>query len=77
VPANKSHHYVPQMYMRLFSNVGGKRVGVFALSTGKFIPNASIKGQACKDYFYGQGRRVEGRSHFRCSPKVWAAASSC
>lgn len=59
MPANKSHHYVPQMYMRLFSDAGDKRVGVFALSTGKFIPNASIKGQACKDYFYGRGRRAE------------------
>jgi hypothetical protein len=60
VPANKSHHYVPQMYLRLFSDAAGKRVGVFAISRSKFIPHASIKEQACKNYFYGRDPRVEG-----------------
>jgi len=58
MPAYKSHHYVPQMYMRLFS-ADGMRVGVFVIGSGKFIPRAPINGQACRDYFYGKDPRAE------------------
>jgi len=59
MPENKSHHYVPQMYMRLFSDEDEKCVGVFALEKKKFIPSAPIKGQACKNYFYGKDGKAE------------------
>jgi hypothetical protein len=53
MPEHKSHHYVPQMYMRLFST-DVSRVGVFVIKSRKFIPHAPIRGQACRDYFYGK-----------------------
>lgn len=52
--ARKSHHYVPQFYMRLFSGLTAGRIGVYLIDKDRFIPGASIKGQACKDYFYGR-----------------------
>lgn len=58
MPAYKSHHYVPQMYMRLFSP-DGLRVGVFVVGSHKLIPHAPINGQACRDYFYGRDPRTE------------------
>ena len=58
MPANKSHHYVPQMYMRLFSP-DGTRVGVFVIDGGRFVPQAPIRGQACRDYFYGKDPQAE------------------
>lgn len=58
VPAYKSHHYVPQMYMRLFSG-DGVRVGVYVIKRNKFVPRAPIDGQACRDYFYGRNPRTE------------------
>ncbi len=57
--AYKSHHYVPQMYMRLFSKVGENCVGVYVIDREKFIPRAPIRGQACQDYFYGKDSTVE------------------
>lgn len=59
MPANKSHHYVPQMYMRLFARAGENRVGVYVINRNQFIPNAPIRGQACRNYFYGKDSRVE------------------
>ncbi len=59
MPQNKSHHYVPQMYMRLFAREGDNRIGVFVIDRRKFIPGAPIKGQACRDYFYGKDGRTE------------------
>lgn len=58
MPEYKSHHYVPQMYMRLFSK-DASRVGVFVIKTGKFVPQAPIRGQACRDYFYGREPTAE------------------
>jgi hypothetical protein len=58
MPDHKSHHYVPQMYMRLFST-DASRVGVFVIKSRKFIPHAPIRGQACSDYFYGKDLRAE------------------
>ncbi|UYY77186.1 DUF4238 domain-containing protein [Sphingomonas sp. R1] len=59
MPQNKSHHYVPQMYMRLFAREGDNRIGVFVIDRYKFIPGAPIRGQACRDYFYGKDGRTE------------------
>src|SRR3954447_15269216 len=58
MPAYKSQHYLPQMYMRLFS-ADGMRVGVLVIGSGKFIPHAPINGQGCRDYFYGKDPRSE------------------
>lgn len=59
MPQNKSHHYVPQVYMRLFARSGDNRIGVFVIDRRKFIPGAPIKGQASRDYFYGKDGRTE------------------
>jgi len=59
MPEYKSHHYVPQMYMRLFSRPRENRIGVYVIENGRFIPNAPIRGQACRDYFYGKDPRTE------------------
>nr|WP_294815398.1 DUF4238 domain-containing protein [uncultured Sphingomonas sp.] len=59
MPENKSHHYVPQMYMRLFARPGDNRIGVYVIDRAKFIPNAPIRGQASRDYFYGKDARAE------------------
>lgn len=53
-----SQHYVPQMYMRLFS-IDESSVGIYVLSSDHFIRQAPIKGQACRKYFYGKDGGVE------------------
>jgi hypothetical protein len=58
VAAHKNHHFVPQFYFRRFSN-DGRSICCLVRSTGKVIQNASIKGQASKNLFYGSGD-VEG-----------------
>lgn len=54
----KSHHYVPQFYLKNFS-VSKKSIGMFINGKSKFIKQASIKEQACKDHLYGQGKDIE------------------
>lgn len=58
MPEHKSHHYVPQFFMRLFST-DARRIGVFVINRRKFIRNAPIRGQACRDYFYGRNPNTE------------------
>lgn len=53
VPDNKSHHYVPRFYLRNFSR-SGKSVDLFNIDSQRLIKNAPIKGQCCRDYFYGK-----------------------
>lgn len=53
VPDNKSHHYVPRFYLRNFSR-SGKSVDLFNIDSLRLIKNAPIKGQCCRDYFYGK-----------------------
>lgn len=53
MPDNKSHHYVPRFYLRNFSQ-SGKNVDLFNIDSQRLIKNAPIKGQCCRDYFYGK-----------------------
>lgn len=53
MPDNKSHHYVPRFYLRNFSRTG-KSVDLFNIASQRLIKNAPIKGQCCRDYFYGK-----------------------
>lgn len=58
--ARKSHHYVPQFYLRRFSlEENGKTIGVFNHKNNRFIPVAAIKHQACENYLYGEDDEVE------------------
>jgi Protein of unknown function (DUF4238) len=51
--ARARHHYVPQMYMRLFSGEATNRVGIYIIEREHFIAEAPIRGQAYRKYFYG------------------------
>jgi hypothetical protein len=58
MPDNKSHHYVPRCYLRNFSHTG-KSVDLFNIASGRLIRAAPIKGQCCRDYFYGKNAANE------------------
>lgn len=55
MPARKNHHYVPQFYFRRFSK-DGRSICALMRESGRFVPQASIKGQASKAWFYGKGQ---------------------
>lgn len=56
---NKRHHYVPQLYLRLFSD-DKKTVTVFSLKDNKIVSeNASIARQCYKNYFYSTNPEIE------------------
>ncbi len=58
MPQNKSHHFVPQFLLRFFS-VDGSSVGLYNLCSGKIVTGASLKHQACRDWFYGRDGKAE------------------
>lgn len=51
MPENKKHHFVPQFYLRNFSN-DGKSIAMFNFNSGKIIQSASIADQCAKNDFY-------------------------
>lgn len=53
-----SNHYVPQFYLRNFSQ-NSKSIGLYLVKKRKYIEHASIKNQACKDYLYGKDGKIE------------------
>jgi Protein of unknown function (DUF4238) len=64
MPQNKSHHFVPQFFLRFFS-ADGSSIGLYNLRSGKIVPGASLKHQACRDWFYGRdGRAEHALGHF-------------
>lgn len=58
MPDHRRHHYVPRFYQELFAARPGA-VGIFAIETRKLIPQAPIKRQAYRNYFYGTDGRAE------------------
>jgi hypothetical protein len=54
---NKSHHFVPQFYLRKFGD--GDSVSLFNIPQTKHIPKAAIRGQCQVDYLYGRDTRIE------------------
>lgn len=58
MPQKKNQHYVPQFYMRNFSD-DGKMIGVYLLKDKRYIPKAPIKNQASKDYMYSKDPTME------------------
>ena len=65
----KYHHYVPQFYLKLFSN-NGKSIGMFRFANRKFIEYASIRNNAGREYFYGEDNKVE--NWFKIQEGFWA-----
>jgi hypothetical protein len=56
----KSHHYVPQFYLRNFaSSENGREVGLYGYRNNLYIPKASIKHQACEKFLYGIDDQIE------------------
>lgn len=54
----KNQHYVPQFYLRNFSE-DERSLKKAVLSSGKVFETSSIRGECSKDYFYGSDGYVE------------------
>lgn len=55
---HRRHHYVPRFYQEMFAARPGA-VGIYAIAARKLIPQAPIKRQAYRNYFYGTEGRAE------------------
>ena len=51
---NKKQHYVPQFYLKNFSDQSQKAVGHFVVDRKKFIEHSPICNIACENFLYGQ-----------------------
>ena len=57
---NKNQHFVPQFLLKNFSvNENRKSIHCYNLGHNRLIENASIKGQAQSENFYGKGFNVD------------------
>lgn len=64
MPAYKSQHFVPQFYLRNFGHGDSRRlISLYNRRTAQYVEHASIKTQACDDYFYEQGGTIEAALH--------------
>lgn len=60
MPHNKNQHYVPQFYLKLFSNnQDQKTFGIWNIEKEIFVRSGSIRDQASLDYFYGKDLELE------------------
>ena len=60
MPEKKNQHFVPRFYLKKFSlQSQGERIGVFNISSLKFIKSAKLYEQASKNYFYGRDLKLE------------------
>lgn len=60
MPENKNQHYVPQFYLKLFTDNNSK-FNIFNIESGKTYDNVPYKGQGQKDYFYGKDMTFENK----------------
>lgn len=57
---NKNQHFVPRCYLRPFTlDAGDAAINVFNLDRKRLIPNAPVKTQCSRDYFYGTDENLE------------------
>lgn len=57
---NKNQHFVPRCHLRPFTtDEGDAAINVFNLDRKKLIPNAPVKNQCSRDYFYGKDELLE------------------
>jgi hypothetical protein len=60
MPDNKNQHYVPRCLLKPFTlNCEGLAINVFNMARRRAIPNAPVKNQCSRDYFYGKDLRAE------------------
>jgi len=58
--SNKNQHFVPRCYLKAFTIKGeGAAINVYNLDRQRLIPNAPVKNQCSRDYFYGQDDQLE------------------
>lgn len=55
---HKNQHFVPQHYLRGFSE-DGRSIRLYHLGSGKIVARASLRSQCSRNYFYGADRRLE------------------
>lgn len=55
---NKYQHYVPQFYLRNFSN-NGRSIGSYIYHKRKLVENASIRNVCGRDFLYGEDLEIE------------------
>jgi len=56
----KNQHYVPKFYLRNFSyNSNKKQVGVFNINNKFYVPEAKLKTQGSRNFFYGHDGIIE------------------
>lgn len=57
---NKNQHFVPRCHLRPFTlKSEDAAISLFNLERKKLIPNAPVKNQCSKDYFYGTDEKLE------------------
>jgi hypothetical protein len=55
----KSQHFVARHYLRRFCFDRGKRIRILTITTGQYIPEAGLKEQCARPYFYNTDPRFE------------------
>ncbi|MBC2730346.1 DUF4238 domain-containing protein [Thiobacillus sp.] len=57
---NKNQHFVPRCHLRPFTlNAEDAAISLFNLDRKRLVPNAPVKNQCAKDYFYGTDETLE------------------
>lgn len=57
---NKNQHYVPRCHFKPFSlNGDGLAINLYSHALARAVPNAPIRGQCAKSYFYGRDLQLE------------------
>jgi hypothetical protein len=58
--SHKNQHFVPRCHLKPFTaGGGGSAINVYNIDRGLGIPNAPVKGQCSRNYFYGEDLRLE------------------
>ena len=55
----KNQHFVPRHYLRRFCFDDGKQIRIFKVANGDYVPQAGLKGQCDRPYFYHTDPGVE------------------
>lgn len=60
MPDHKNQHFVPRCVLKPFSlNGEGKAINLYTFGKRKLVPNAPLKNQCARDYWYGEDGKLE------------------